>query len=164
MSLVDRMVVLNARLTSIPIRLGVKQHRNLLVRHACLYNGLLADFTDTLLAPKPYIETVPERMIGLSLSGGGAFNSGLGVTIAQDDFLASNIPRSYSLEFLREGVQFFVIDPVLDEMGAASLDLKGNPEGITCKCVHIDDKDLLTWTLILRKVRDHYTSSSDILG
>jgi hypothetical protein len=163
MSLIDNMVALNARLTAIPVRLGLKQHRDLLIRHSRLHHGLLADFCDTVLEPKPYIESVPQSMVGMELDGSQGQQSSLGIRISKDDFLASNIPRSYSLEFLREGVEFFVIDPPLDDSDRPIYDGKGNPSGgIFCKCVHVDDRDLLTWTLILRKFRDHYTTG-DIL-
>lgn len=148
MSLVDRMVALNARLQSIPIRLGVPQHRGLLIRHVSLDADLLETPDDQLIEPKPYIQTVPTRLVGLELAGN--------ITIAQDDFQITGIPRSYSLDFLQRNVSYYCIDPAIAS-GEILYDSKGNPaSGIFCKLLSVSDRDLLTWGLILRKLRDHY--------
>jgi hypothetical protein len=156
MSLIDRMVALNARLTSIPVRFGVPQYRSLLIRHVSLDEDLIESFTDVLIQPKPYVETVPTRLVGLPVGSGGAFQASGGITIAQDDFQISGLPRSYSLDFFQKDVEFVVIDPAIaaDEI---LYDANGNPAaGIFCKILTVIDKDLLTWSLIARRVNDHY--------
>lgn len=157
MSLIDRMVALNARLTSIPERFGVPQYRSILIRHIELDESLIESFTDTLLNPKPFVQTVPTRLVGLPV--GGAFQASGGITIAQDDFQITNIPRSYSLDFFQKDVEYLVIDPAIaaDEI---LYDTQGNPAGgIFCKILTVRDKDLLTWSLIARRVNDHYDIS-----
>lgn len=165
MALVDRMVALNARLTGIPIRLGVPQYQTLMIRHVVLDGALLKDVTDTLLEPKTHITTVPQKLVGLPTGGVGAFQASGGITISLEDFQVTGIPRSYSLEFLRDNVDVYVIDPPIGADGAIAYDSKGNPaSGIFCKLLHIEDKDLLTWSLILRQVRDHYVDGvSEVL-
>ena len=159
MALIDRMVGLQARLTDIPVRLGVPQYRDLLIRHATLGPDLLKSHTDTLLQPKPKITNVPTRLVGLDIGGGGAFQGGGGITIAQDDFQVTGIPRSYSQSFLEKDVQYYVIDPAI-VAGAVQYDSKGNPAaGIFCKLLTLRDKDLLTWSAILRRVKDHYSGN-----
>lgn len=157
MALIDRMVALNSRLQAIPIRLGVPQYRNLLIRHTVLGLDFLETSSDSLFDPRPQIQTVPTRLVGLELGGGGAFQATGGITIAQDDFQVTGIPRSYSLDFLTKDVEFFVIDPAIAG-GEILYDAQGNPAGgYFCKCLSVSDKDLLTWELLLRKVKDHYT-------
>ncbi|MBE9178677.1 hypothetical protein IQ268_08905 [Oculatella sp. LEGE 06141] len=162
MALIDRMTALNARLTSIPVRLGVPQHKTLLIRHVELDDDLLAtSHTDALIEPKPYITQVPAKLVGLEIGSSGAFQSSSGITISQEDYQVTGIPRSYSLQFLQENVDVYVIDPPMDALGAIAYDSKGNPaSGDFCKLLTVMDKELLTWTLILRKVRDHYVDQT----
>lgn len=152
MSLIDRMTALNARLVGIPIRLGVPQYRNLLVRHVFLDDDLLeTSHEDTLFQPRPTIDSVPMRLVGLDL--------GRGITVEQSDFQIAGIPRSYSLDFLQANVGFYVVDPAQSVSGAIAYDSRGNPQGTMCKLLHVDDQDLLTWTLLLRNFRDTYDTS-----
>ena len=168
MSLIDRMVALNAKLTSIPIRLGDPGYRNLLVRHSTLDDDLLGSSIDTLFEPKPLIKNVPTRLVGLEVGGnsiGGGFQSGA-ISIAQDDFQVSNIPRSYALSFLTQDVDFFVIDPAVVAAGDGSLevlyDARGLPAGgFFCRVLSVSDRDALTWSLILRRHADHYDSDRE---
>lgn len=151
-TLIERMTALNARLQSIPVRLGVPQHRDLLIRHVALDDDLLAtSYTDTLFEPKPFIDSVPMRLVGLDV--------GKGIIIEQSDFKVAGIPRSYSLNFLQVDVGFYVVDPVRDVSGAIAYDSKGNPQGTICKLLHVDDQDMLTWTLLLRGFRDRYDTT-----
>lgn len=149
MSLVDRMVSLNARLQAIPDRLGVPQIRNLMVRHVSLDSGLLVSTTDSLFAPKPYIQNVPSRLVGLEIGGN--------ITVRDDDFQVTGIPRSYSQDFLQKDVQYYVIDPLTGNSGEIIYDNIGNPaQGVFCKLLQLRDNELLTWNLILRRMADQY--------
>lgn len=156
MSLIQRMTALNARLTQIPIRLGVPQYRDLLIRHVSLDDDLLeTSHTDTLLQPKPLIRNAGSDVVGLDV--------GRGILVEQRDFQVLGIPRSYGLEFLQNDVGCYVIDPVRDANGAIALDSRGNPQGIFCKLLTVRDKQLLTWEIILRQFNDHYDVSQTVV-
>lgn len=160
MALVDRMVTLNARLQSIPIRLGVPQFRDLMVRHVELDQDLMGVRTDELLAPRPQVANVPTRLVGLGLAAGRSQLSSGDIVIAQDDFQVTGIPRSYSLDYLQKDVEFYVINPPIVE-GSITYDSRDNPAGgIFCKLLTVRDNELLTWNLILRKMVDHYDLST----
>jgi hypothetical protein len=151
MALIDRMSALNARLTAIPIRFGVPQHRDVLVRYKVLDDDYLtATVNDVLLEPKPIVQNVPQKLVGYSVGG----QTGGGIDVRADDFMLSNIPRSYSTDDFVKNVQFLVIDPEIGDDGNPALDVRGNPVGIICKVLHVSDRELLTWSLIVRKLVD----------
>lgn len=152
MALVDRMVQLNARLTSIPIRFGVPQYRPVLVRHLSLDAGLNTVEADTLLEPLPYVENVSPRLVSSEF--------GMNLKLREDDYKVSNIPRTYSADFFTQNVEFFAIDVTQDDSDNVIYDECNNPKDATlCKLAHLDSKELLTWTLILRKIRDGVDAS-----
>lgn len=156
MALIDRMITLNAKLQSIPIRFGVPQYRSLLIRHVELDEDLLGIRSDSLILPKPQVANVPTRLVGLGLSAGRPGVSSGDITVAQDDFQVTGIPRSYSLDFLQKDVEFYVIDPAISG-GAIAYDTRGNPSaGIFCRLLTVRDNELLTWSLLLRRMADHY--------
>lgn len=153
MALIDNMIALNARLQSIPIRFAVPQHRQLLIRHVTLDDiATEPTIADTLITPQPEIMNVEPRLVG--------FQFGDGIEIRNDDYQVMGIPRSYNREFLRDDVEWYAIAPNIVG-GAVQYDDCDRPLGAElCKCLHVDDRDLLTWSLVLRRLKDGDTSGA----
>lgn len=156
MSLIDRMIGLKARLQGIPERMGVPQYRSLLIRHTILDDDLLPSHTDTLIQPKPWIQSVPTRLVGFEIAGA----SGGSISINADDYQVKEVPRSYAKDFFEKDVSLVVIDPALaidPTTGAAEVlyNSQGEPAGgIYCKILTVRDDELLSWSLLLREYSD----------
>jgi len=153
MALIDNMIALNARLTAIPIRFGVPQYQPLLIRHITL--GATATeptIADTLIEPQPMIKNVSPNQVAYKFGDGA-------LELREDDYMVTGIPRTYSREFLRDDVEWYAIAPTIVD-GVVQYDEAGHPVGAErCKCIYVDDGKLLTWELVLRKLKDGFDTS-----
>ena len=150
MALIDNMIALNARLTAIPIRFGVPQYRPLLIRHVTLdATATEPTTTDTLITPQPMVQNVTPNLVGLQFGDSS-------VEIRNDDYSVTGIPRTYTREFLTNDVEFYAIL----ESETVTYDDRGMPiNAELCKCLHVGDRELLTWNLTLRKLKDNHDNS-----
>lgn len=152
MSLFDRLAAIEQRGFSIAERLGMPQHRNVVVRHQSLDDNRMPLIQDTLLAPKPYVTSASPRLVGLLIG-----NDEQAVSVSATD-LTIEVPRTidYSM-FVREDNKRakVIIDPPVTG-GSLSYENSITKElkGVHGRIIHIDDSDSTIWTLVVRRERD----------
>lgn len=135
MTLIARMTNLHDRLTGLPIRFGIPQHRPVVVVKEELPNGaLFPALSYMLIDPLPTIQSVPLKLAGSVFSGQ--------LVLSQDDLIVRGISRNLTREQLTQDVDIWLIDA--QESG-------GVWSGLRCRCLHLDDSEPLTWKAILRR-------------
>lgn len=144
----DHMASLYEDVLALEVDLGMPQRRNLVIRHS---DSKAKTIQDYLINPRPYITSVPIKLVGMMFGN---------ITVSQNDFLVE-IPRTSpeNLFVKKEGEArvTFIIDPPLTENGQINY---SNPatklisSGIKCRLLYLDGNDPIIWKLILTKEKD----------
>lgn len=165
--LIDRMVAnaelngkdgLYTRLKSkLPRQFGVKQaDRLLMVRRTIVSPTGVKTKTDSLINCL-HVSQVQRNLIGLSLGGAGMD----GIQVQATDWQISGVPRSYPREWLQNDVEWFYLDPAIDEAGNIVLDASDRPTGghyLKLLLLQDQPKKYLSWELIMREYFDNKPS------
>lgn len=149
--LVDRMIKLQERLGALHTNFGEQQYRPVVIKKVT--NEPNPQDRYTLIQPNPRIDNVPQRLVGLEISQN--------IYIKATDIQVSEIPRSKPEKWLTQDVEYYVIDPLFNHLGELALDEKENavqPDQEFYRPLFVNTKDVVTYTVILRKLKDHYSS------
>jgi hypothetical protein len=139
-SLVQRMTALNDRLQGLPIRFGVPQFRPVVIRKKVLEPGALIPTVSYLpLSPTPQVSTVSPHYVGYKLDEN--------LTLSKDDLVVKGVSRRYSYELLTEAVDVWLVDAIPNGSGYT---------GVECLPIWIQDSELLSWTVTLRRQVDRF--------
>ncbi|MEA5447592.1 hypothetical protein VB780_03360 [Leptolyngbya sp. CCNP1308] len=140
----------------IETRLGLPQRRTLLFRHQSLNTARTAStIEDFLVVPRPYITSAPPRLIGLLLG-----NDETAVSVSAADIyveLARTVPYD---RFVRADGKRAIAFVDVETNSADSAPVYSNEitkaltASMSCRILHIDDKDDTLWKLVLRRDKD----------
>jgi len=147
--LVDRMIKLQQNLGKLHTNFGEQQYRAVVIKKVT--NDPDPQDRFTLITPNPRIDSVPQRLVGLEISEN--------VYVKAIDLQVSEIPRSKEERWFVKDVEYYAIDPGFDSLGKLILDEKNNciqEDQEFYKPLFINTKDVVTFTVILRKLKDHY--------
>lgn len=131
-NLVTRMEKLRDRLTRIPVRFGIPQYRQVVLRKRELIN-LIPNIYYLVIEPMPKVTNVNPNYVGHRVANN--------VEIAHDDLSIEGVSRQYTYEQLTENVDAWLIDAV--QSGSEWT-------GTVCHPLHVSDRSLLTWDVTLR--------------
>lgn len=148
MTLVQRLTKLHARLNGLHTKFGEYQYLPVVVHHKCKHDqDIRSSFH--LIQPNPRVENVSTRFVGTQVSQS--------IYINANDVQVTEVIRTESIDWFRENVEYYCIDPEIDDRYKIVLDAKGNPtKGSFYKLLYLLDKDTTSLTLILRKFKDVY--------
>ncbi|MBW4421195.1 MAG: hypothetical protein KME13_18500 [Myxacorys californica WJT36-NPBG1] len=129
--------------------LGLPQRRHLLVRKSYLNSSNVRVYDDSLILPRPYIASVPVKLIGLPIGS---------ITVSQADFQVE-VSRSQLIDsYIKEDksrIILYIDPPVVDsEIQYINLTTKTLSTGIKCSLIHVIDDDPTILKLILRREKD----------
>lgn len=128
-NLVDRLITLRARLGALPVRLGVPQYQHPVV--------LSLGGTYEPMEPAPKVDLVSPTGTSRFFSTGTWLTDQ--VQIQGDEYLVTGVPRTYSLEDLREAL--WLVDAVPGPNNTWT--------GQRCTCVWVDRNLTVTWSAVL---------------
>ncbi|NJN88965.1 MAG: hypothetical protein HC878_00320 [Leptolyngbyaceae cyanobacterium SL_5_14] len=151
--LVDRMIKLQTGLGQLHTNFGEQQYRPTIIKKVT--NSVIPLDRYHLMVPNPRIDNVPQRLLGLEIAEN--------IYIKATDIQISEVPRSEPEQWFTEDVEYYVIDPEFNHLGELALDDKDNAiqkYQQFYKPLFINTKDVVTFTIILRKLKDHYRASA----
>lgn len=140
--LIQDLTQLRLELHQIPSQLGHPSWRKIGLRKSFLppSPAILPVLKDYIIDIPIKVTNVPSRYQGMELSNGA-------IIISQNDYYVKNLPRTFSKDFLKKGIEFYWIDPVAEGDQIVS--------GIRCSLLDILDNRATTWELILRQLNDN---------
>ena len=154
----------NDRAGWLEYELGDPHRRHLLIRHQGVDSAsYVQTMTDSLIYPPPKITSVSPQLVGLSITGGTATNTG--ITVSANDLLATVSRSTPKALFLPGGTTRAGAWVGMEVRDVRSLSGQRTAEiiyaddsrglaGDEYRIVHIDDRDCCYWKIILRKLRD----------
>ncbi|MFS0515142.1 hypothetical protein ACEYW6_10515 [Nostoc sp. UIC 10607] len=156
MNLYEKLAVIESKVGAIEVKLGVPQRRHFLVRTYSLNPSLKTRIiTDTLITPRPSINSVSPRYANLQVSIEGADS----IYISLND-IEVTIPRIYPKTlFIPNGddTTEFIIDPPVNNFNQI---IYSNPTTKTLvgvskyQLIYLSENDSTVWKLILRRDKD----------